>query len=692
MYEIRPESVRTYLDDRKIYFPRFQRKQTWDDKKNFKLCISIFKNFPVGVVVINKEEVKGRLTKWLLDGRQRRNALIRIMDNPEEIYDWAKKFIKFKVNDQPEKIEEEFWKAIQEHLEKDENVKDNNEEESNEQMDIVEEDVEEEEFSFQSDDESETGKFFIEEEKDDDLKILLQLILAVHKKNKLTSGLTRPFDFSGIIDNLPYIEQTDEGTKHNGKKLRLFILEFNKHCYDEGIEQCSSNDFVKYLENKYRLDKNKKRELEQEIDQKWDRIKERLDLIDKLESKLRDAIIGIIELKNASLIDAQNIFKLINSEGTQLTSEEILSSKPSWNIIIKEPSQELKDHVKELYLRLAVKANDVVRWDFPATIVGRLKNSNYIIKELSLDKDTEFKARITLGFKIVSAIFEHGINKNAVSNIAKNSSIRWKEDIEQFVNDLNLMFRVISEINYFKYLKTWNTSLMELTSDAVVINFIASLFLDWLRKGKPIASDAKKFQKNAIILFDRMIYEYMSRQWRGSSDSRVATNLQNVKLQPELFHALSSNKWENLIGEIIESNAINETKIKKYSELKPILIHHYCLSNLAGPNDPDVDITIDHIYPQDLFNNSPFENKDILCNNLFNLALLPKSDNISKGNKKLKIIDNPWLIDYIVKYTGITSDEFEKYSDINNINKLKEKRKDDYLNSFTVKRNQIIFS
>ncbi|MFC0237081.1 DUF262 domain-containing protein [Fictibacillus phosphorivorans] len=690
MYEIRPESVRTYLDDRKIYFPRFQRKQTWDDKKNFKLCISIFKNFPVGVVVINKEEVKGRFTKWLLDGRQRRNALIRLMDNPEEVYDWAKKFIKFKVNDQPEKIEEGFWKAIQEHLEKDEDVKENIEEESSvSSVSVNEED--DDEFSFQTDDEPEIGTF-AEEEKDDELKILLQLILLVHKKDKLTSGLTRPFDFSEIIDNLPFIEQTEEGIKHNGKKLRLFILEFNKHCYDEGLESINSDDFLNYIVLKYRLNNTQIRDLKNILEQRWDRIKERLELIDKLESKLQDAIIGIIELKNASLIDAQNIFKLINSEGTQLTSEEILSSKPSWNIIIKEPSQELKEHVKELYSRLAVKNNDVVRWDFPATIVGRLKNCNYLVKELSLDKDAEFKARITLGFKIVSAIFEKGINKASVSNLAKNNSIKWKEDIEQFINDLNLMFRVISEINYFKYLKTWKTSLMEITSDAVVINFLATLYLDWVRKGKPITSDAKKFQKNAIILFDRLIYEYMTRQWRGSSDSRVASNLQNFYKQPELFLSVDKVKWEALLTEIIENNTINDTKIKKYSDLKPILIHHYCLSNQAGPDDPDVEITIDHIYPQDVFNNSPFEDKDILCNNLFNLALLPKSDNVSKGNKKLKVIDNQWLTDYIVKYTGITSEDFNKYSDINNIEYLKEKRKIDFLNSFTAKRNQIIYS
>ncbi|EJQ04153.1 DUF262 domain-containing protein [Bacillus cereus] len=690
MYEIRPESVKTYLEDRKIFFPRFQRKQTWDDKKNFKLCISIFKNFPLGVVVLNREDVKGRTTKWLLDGRQRRNALMKIMENPEEIYDWARKFVKFKVNDQPEKIEEEYWKAIYEHLEKDPEVSDEDEGGAEEKDDEVDPDVEEETYSFQTEDE-ENNTVYVEE-KDDDLKILLQLILAVHKKDKKSSGFSRPFDFSVVIDNLPYIEQSDIGVKLNGKKLRLFILEFNKLCYDENIDEPTPADFIEYLTSKFKLSKIKKKELQTLIDQKWERIKERLELIDRLESKLQEAVIGIIELRNASLIDAQNIFKLINSEGTPLTSEEILSSKPSWNIIIKEPSQELKEHVNELYARLSVKTNDVVRWDFPATLIGRLKDCSFLIKPLSLEKDNEFKSKITLGFKIFSAIYEKAINKNAVSRISRNPKIKWKEDLEQFIVDVNLMLKIISEVTYFKYLRSWNVALMEITSDAVLINFIAILYQDWERKGKPITSDAKKFQKNAVILFDRLIYEYLTRQWRGSSDSKIASNLMKLYREPDVFSALDQQKWVHLLDEIIDNNTINDDKIKKYSELKPLLVHYYCLSNIAGPDQIDIEVNIDHIYPQDLFNNSPdlsIDEKDLSCNNLFNLALLPKGNNIAKGNKKLKVLDDPWLIDQITKYTGILKSDFEKYSDINNINQLRDTRKQEYIDAFTNGRNRL---
>ena len=47
MYEIRPESVKSFITDKNIRLPRFQRKQTWDEKKNFELCITYLKSTPL---------------------------------------------------------------------------------------------------------------------------------------------------------------------------------------------------------------------------------------------------------------------------------------------------------------------------------------------------------------------------------------------------------------------------------------------------------------------------------------------------------------------------------------------------------------------------------------------------------------------------------------------------------------------
>lgn len=41
MYEIRPESIKTFITDRNVKLPRFQRKQTWDEKRIFS-CVSAY--------------------------------------------------------------------------------------------------------------------------------------------------------------------------------------------------------------------------------------------------------------------------------------------------------------------------------------------------------------------------------------------------------------------------------------------------------------------------------------------------------------------------------------------------------------------------------------------------------------------------------------------------------------------------
>ena len=97
MYEIRPESVKSFITDKNIRLPRFQRKQTWDEKKNFELCISLFKEYPLGVTIVNVEKKDGINIRWLLDGRQRRNALVKLYEDPDNIYKWAKNISSLKI-------------------------------------------------------------------------------------------------------------------------------------------------------------------------------------------------------------------------------------------------------------------------------------------------------------------------------------------------------------------------------------------------------------------------------------------------------------------------------------------------------------------------------------------------------------------------------------------------------------------
>ncbi len=50
-------------------------------------------------------------------------------------------------------------------------------------------------------------------------------------------------------------------------------------------------------------------------------------------------------------------------------------------------------------------------------------------------------------------------------------------------------------------------------------------------------------------------------------------------------------------------------------------------------------VELDHIIPKSLFDTTPREDLVEYCNNIINLALLPKKQNISKSDKKLNQIN-----------------------------------------------------
>lgn len=120
MYEIKPQSLKTFIEDTSIKLPRFQRKKTWNSEKNFLLSVSVFKGYPLGVSILNIEKgADKKQTKWLLDGRQRRTALTEMYNNPEQIYLWAKKYVKFNSNNSENEVILKFIEKVNEYIELD---------------------------------------------------------------------------------------------------------------------------------------------------------------------------------------------------------------------------------------------------------------------------------------------------------------------------------------------------------------------------------------------------------------------------------------------------------------------------------------------------------------------------------------------------------------------------------------------
>lgn len=241
MYKIKPENVKAFITDRGIKLPRFQRKQTWDEKKNFQLCISVFKHYPIGVCILSRESGKNSSFRWLLDGRQRKNALTMMYKDPENIYNWARKFIKFKNSDQPDELSEKFWDKINEYLEEDSLMKDESvlEEDNYEPEDIAEVSVNEEEENYSS--------------SKDGLEFLLEIIKIIHNKKSNGTWFTLPFDFGACIEGIPYLENGEN--KLSSAKLKTFIDEYRTFCDDNDYNYTDSESFYNFLDDR-RVSKN----------------------------------------------------------------------------------------------------------------------------------------------------------------------------------------------------------------------------------------------------------------------------------------------------------------------------------------------------------------------------------------------------------------------------------------------------
>lgn len=595
---------------------------------------------------------------------------------------WAKSFLGYKTNMDEFQIQELFNDKINEYLETDE------ESVGFDTVDIADaEDVEEYE------DDTEEANIGIAGE--GNLDILLKIVLLSYKKSKHATGFTAPFDFNKYIEGLPYVDANGTSTyKINGKKVKTFIDEYVKDCDNNDKDYKSDWEvFADYLLSRGTKNPQKtEQSIKTEIKSKWPYILERIEIIEKMDAIMTNCKIGLIEVKGFKPADSQKIFNIINSEGVKLTAAEILSAKTYWNNIITNPSQEMFDAAEELYKNMNIKISEVYRWDIPATLLSRM-GDNVVFKTLSWDsagKKAEFEKKLTLGFKIFAGIYEKGIKKEDIDNMGKNTNINWNQ-AEQTISEIKNVLKLIGDADYFQFLKSWDTTIMELTSDAIALDFFLILYFDWKRKGSPMGSNtkAKQFQKNCFILWDQLIYEYVNKQWRGSSDSLIANNIKKIDNETAVFTPIDTDKWKKLLKEIRDTSTVNDNDVS-VAVMKPILYHMYCLKEIQGPGSVITSIEVDHIIPQSAFKSSALNRKEVIQDNLYNLGLLPKKDNISKSNNKLKQIDDSWLKSQIKKYEFIDETQYDKFSNVSNYEELFDFKKTAYDDAFENKREELL--
>ncbi|MEG0416441.1 MAG: DUF262 domain-containing protein [Erysipelothrix sp.] len=670
-YEIKPLKVNSFINDKTIKLPRFQRKRSWKDKDNFLLAISVFKGYPIGVTIVNIEKENGKTSKWLLDGRQRRNALELMNSNPILIYDWARPYIGFKNSSQITELEDLFWEKIDEYIERD----------SIDDTESLETELESNDY------EQDSPLVKSTETTDFGLTLLLRLLKINHNKRSGVGNIQRFFEFSRFFsDKLPF---TNSENIVDGAFLKKWIDRYITDVDDyKNIE-----DFENYLtqDSKMKFESDESKiNFSTYLKQNWDKISEVIDIYNSLNNLISDAEIGLIEIQDITSADSQKIFNIINNSGTKLTAAEILSAKPSWNVEVKYPSSELVSLQKSLYNKISITdVNNIVRWDVAATFVNRINDQGLLFDDSLRDEKT-FEKGISFGFKLLSGQFTGGITKKHIDNLSDNISMKNNKVIDELATNMTNMIKIISEHHFFKYVNSWKKPLMSLTSDAVVYNFILLMYKEYEALGFPMTASiqTKTLQKKAIILFDKSIYEYVTRVWAGSSDSRVARNLKDFS-RDKTFEKVSEDRWSELILEIIDEGTVNGTQIDQ-AKVTPIVYHYYFLSQIKGPNELININEVDHIYPQSKFKDLSEEMNNLYLNNLINLQIIPKRENIQKGAKSLLEINDKWLIDQIEIYSGIKLDDFDKFSNISNIEKLKDLRKPYYIKAYKEKRNDIL--
>lgn len=657
-YNIETRSISEFVKDSKIKLPRFQRKPTWSAQQNFELAISIFQEYPVGVVIINDE---GH-TSWLLDGRQRRSALRDLRANPDLVYDWARKYIKFKSNQDIDELKNMFWDKIDAYLQQEE----------------------------QEDDDSTmvTEPEIISPEEDEDinrwrqrdgLNTLLEIILMVHQKNTNGGKWERIFnELDKLLERPPYAPKRD-GFKINPENLRQFLLD-----YKNEIGNPTKENFIQYMDDfGGAIKAGKEKEFRNKVEQKWDDIEHITSIIAKSEQIITDARIGVILLKNVTPLDAQNIFSRINSGGTQLKAEELLSAKPFWNEKVTMVDTKMHTLVNKLYSRLGVELpqdDSVVRWDYGATLISRINDQHLIFEDYeqkNAGQEIDL-TQITLGFKTMSAYFNKGVSAIAVNELERNKQIKWGTSIDELVDNINIVCEILLKSEFFKYLLSWKRPLYKLLGAAPTLEYVTILLLDWEEKGCPHVSSAEyhAFIRDAKALFDRLIFEYCIGAWKGSGDSKMANHVKNWH---ERIVPMDTSSWINLIKSACNGSYNGQSIDIKH--LTPILCYQYALQKKKPDNPLKETSEVDHIIPQaKLKNNSmiPTGYQDAL----FNLELLPKDDNIQKKDKTLAEVDDMFLRQSISRYCDINIVDFEKYSDISNIENLKNEREENLIYTF----------
>lgn len=614
MYNSTSPSVKTLVLDNQIRLPRFQRKKTWNNNKRFELCVSLFKEYPLGTIVLKKDENNGKITKWLLDGRQRRDTLVE-MQNPEAIYKWAKDYFSLNNNHTTEDIAVKFRRKLNDYIQHEKEVDD----ESNDTAETV--------FDYDN------IPYASEPELSPGLQNLLDIICTVHPIKAKNSEFGKPFLFEGYRAQYIRVDSQTNRKYVDGDRLCKW-LESRVNTVDP--DTLEADEVLDWFDN---ANDNLRRSIQKNIGG----IRRSVRALKMINDRMNNAPIIIIELDSAcKSADAGKIFEIINTKGSPLTGAEILSAKPDWNDTVDTDNEELRKHVTNLYKTLDVEVHDIVKWDIAATFTDSItSHADFILGNVVKigfgecnNKNKFFEQKMTAGFKLLSGRYLNSLTKNDIDNlpeaIDKESGwahIKLQTEIETVCNLL------LKDTGFSKFSRS-KMSLWDLLSNTIAMNFLFMVIKKWESLDKPRSkgNGTRQLISYARALLDRMFYEYSTGGWMGSSDSKLTRNLENTA-SIQAFEKIPDESWDTLIDSLYYNNTINSQNVSK--KIRTALLYYF--TTVRSDLDLGERYEVDHIIPKGrtVGSNPKADSLD----SMINLALIPKDLNEKKKDKNISSLD-----------------------------------------------------
>lgn len=704
-YKIDSYTLKQYVTDNWIKTPRFQRAKTWKASQKFDLVLSIFKRYPLGCVILCKE--RNQDYKFLIDGRQRYSTIQDILRSPDQIYEWSKKYLGISKRAKEAEIEKSFWQRVETFTDFSPNDDMPNDSEDNGAVD----DNEEEGIENQLDISSESSDVVIPKGNDSLIKLLDFIKFCSTNELGSDSGLSAVFNFKKYIQNTSKFERRLEEPYSSGKShkistplLKKMIEDFKSSVSENDnfvdTKNLKKEDFVRFVEDEYGFkDDEAKQRFSCEMLGNWDK-KQRasIEFFDLFDNILSSSVIAVISVEDVGTLDEEKIFNLINSNGTPLTAAEILSSKPDWNKRIDIQNEEKRTIINSIYkdtLGLGVPDN-YVRWDLPASLPFSLKKAENFdfLFPLSNIKNASASKVITLGFKISSGLLLDSIKKDDLDKLGSRPDITY-ENFDKIEQTLKNMTIALKEINYFRTFASWKLSLNSLIGDAPTLCFIFMVYHIYVLEGQPRCTENKfdLFKRNCFVLLDKLIYEYVRSQWRGSSDSTLAKELADFKKTYSIGQKvtpISKADWDTLLKEIMDYGTINNRPIA-FSMVKPIIAHYNGIKGIKCDISYDFKPEFDHIIPQVKFGNKNDKTSARERDNIYNIALFPKISNASKNDKTLlELSSNETMVANIETFEEIKKADFALYQSKTDIGNLRSERGQKILEAFESKRDELL--